>query len=286
MAKCTDSLSRGLSYTSNLLFKPLDLLFWLKMFFLLYITQAMGFIVQLALDFTAVDFQSIQSQDTAVNLPIFIGLGVFFILSNIIILFFWSAVTVLFYDGVYRGSMAYADAFSRLFAKIISFFLWNVIIGLVIMVGVIVFAVLVGILFAGIGTASNHSMALILFFIVGALAALLALVLFAAYTVILNYLVLPQMIIKNKGILGAWGEAFRIFFENLMECLGFGAMQCVVQILYGILIGGVILILSMILTAFGLPPYAKSILAHPFLALMVFILLPIQVFQDAYALYF
>lgn len=318
MAICTDSLSRGWSRTISILFQPFRLIFWLKMAFIVFFMHQLtnyNLFSQLVLGYLEpylpedpTQFNNYDQlfEKAADILPIIVMVTMVIIVFMIFLNFVKSALRIIFLDGVYKGVSYFQRSFSGHFSQIVSYFLWNVVITLITFILILVIG---GGLFALIwgtnamegettGLIISITLSIGLFFIMFFITIL--------YLVLLEAIVLPLMLVKDLGILSAWGEALRLSFGNFWDFIGFVVIRVIIDVVVGILliIFGMILGFIMVLVvgvaqvavtsssggSMGQPEIFNSIyftlLTIPFSFIINFFLLPLPVFQDAYAFCF
>ncbi len=318
MAICTNSLSRGWSRTILILFQPFRLIFWLKMAFIVFFMHQLtnyNLFSQLVLGYLEpylpedpTQFNNYDQlfEKAADILPIIVMVTMVVIVFMIFMNFVKSSLRIIFLDGVYKGKSYFQRSFSGHFSQIVSYFLWNVVITLITFILILVIG---GGLFALIwgtramegdttGLIISITLSIGLFFIMFFITIL--------YLVLLEAIVLPLMLVKDVGILSAWGDALRLSFGNFWEFIGFVVIRVIIDVVVGILllICGMILGFIMVLVvgmtqfavasgsgvAMGQPEIFNNIyftlLTIPLSFIINFFLLPLPVFQDAYAFCF
>ena len=297
MAYCTDAFGQGLQHTGRILFRPWRIGFWFKMAVLNFVV--LGF-SNLQLDYGFTDPEKIQDilkniERYTVYLPMILAGSLIFFVLWLIVSFFSSAARIIFLEGVRRSEIGIFASYSRHDSKIVTYFLWNVImpmVGTVVMVVILfltaLFPMLVE-LMAGpqIGTIATI---LVLVLIFG-----LALLAMLFYEIIMNTFVLPQMVFRNQGIFSSWREAFSIIFGNFWEFLGYAIIRIavymgvlMVTLFASLLVWLVYLVISYPLFGDTQLTFSQSlVMAFLLLPLMFgvrFVLLPIPAFKDAFAL--
>ena len=287
MAKCTDSFSFGLSHTKKLLLDPFRLGYWIKMAVLLYTVQGINSLIQAAYQFSLLDqLQKFTPEALSQSIPLLIFIVGSMMVFGVLVLIISSAIGIVFYDGVYSNPPNLLESFTKYFSEIISYCIWNAAVMICFSFLLIIIVVAAALLLGGFAALGDSTSASILFIFLGVLLAIGLFIIAALYYQILNSLVLPQMIVKRKGIFAAWSEAFKVIGRNFGEFTGFFLIQLMVGILFGIIIFSCLFLVNILLAFTGLAPYIQTIFIQPFVLLVTFFFLPISIFVTAYSLCF
>ncbi|MDX9754673.1 MAG: hypothetical protein RBU29_11955 [bacterium] len=294
MAKCTDSFNQAFSHTKRLLFQPFQLVFWLKLVFLLYAVYALSSLFQLTTNLLLLADINFQEIIWVQVVPVLLGMFLLVILFQLCSLFLSAVTRILFYDAVWSGVSQYLESFSQYFSQILSYILWNIAFAIVLfLVAALGFVILAGIAwFIGMTSAGMQ-----IFLLVGGfILALVLLGILILYFTTLDALVLPQMITKKMGIFAAWSVASEIIRQSVGEFLGFTALRIAVKLAYGVVLFGVLFTVYIVISALsgaGMEPKAMfveqlitTVLTQPLIGVLLFLLLPLSVFMDCYSLCF
>ena len=243
MAQCTEAFSRGWGHTIRLLFRPFRLLIWLKMALLALLVRGLSSFMDLTTRLGGNSesiFTDMESTYEAIqaNLPYYVGIFVVALFLYLIFIFFNAVARFLFYDGVLNGMTYFFKSWSEHFSAIITYFLWNIVVSLilggitVLFFAGIYFFIIMG--FSDPQASVGVGMALGITLIFG--LGLIFFILWAFYMVILDNLVVPQMLVKKRGIIKAWAEALGMVLENLFDFIGFILIRFVVHMFFTIMV--------------------------------------------------
>lgn len=315
MAHCTDAFSRGWTHMIRLLFQPFRLVFWLKMAILALL---LGGPSTFRFNFPGggfpgstpsptipgSEFETIMNQiveNIAIISVVFVAVTLFMIVFT----FLHSCARFFFYDGILNGVVYFGDSWRRNSSQIIVYFLWNIVVSILFFILVIVLIALAFLVLGGIlGFSSTEPTmgVIILMVTLGLGFALILILLGILYAELLDGVVVPHMLVKKIGIFESWSIALRLFFENLLEFVGFLLIRLAVGIVsfmfyfFAAMIIGVMAMLVMF-PIFGLAspdsnlPFVfmtvmTLVLILPGVYIVNFIFLPISVFNNAYSLSF
>ncbi|RJP18409.1 MAG: hypothetical protein C4527_29185 [Candidatus Omnitrophota bacterium] len=300
MAHCTDAFGRGWSHMIRLLFQPFRFVFWLKMAILVLLIN--GFSSSNLFQYRSRDPANFQELDAMADrmlemLPFVVLMVVLLLMLMIVLAFLASVARVLFYRGVRDGVIYFGRYIREHHSAIVSYFLWNVIFTIVIVIFLFLagFAlVLVSLL---LGAWEGDTTGIVIAATLGLGFVFLLLMLAIVYSVLLDSMVLPQMILKNQGIFASWSNAMGMALENLWEFTGYVFIRVALGIGVGILMFIIGIVIGMFSLVFMIPlsgggeigmaaTILIAIILLPVMFVLSFFLLPIPVFQDAYALAF
>ncbi|HOL93408.1 MAG TPA: hypothetical protein PLH79_03590 [bacterium] len=298
MAACTDALSRSWSHAIRLTFQPFRLVFWLKATLLVFLIQGIS-LLNFHLDYEALMDSNYETwvEEAMRQMPVLVTLlGIYFILA-ILFDFLYAVSRFLFYDGIAQGMVTYFISFHRLLPQIVAFFLWYFIVkALFVFMAGLGFVVMVLAAWM-LSAAFEQTTALILIISLNVLLLTILGVFVAFYLVMLNSMVAPLMAILKLGIFAAWRISLRLALENMGEFLGYAFFRFLIVLGYAFLLFWISLIVGIL--SFGL--YKPSfnplelgvsrvvllwLISLPFDFFLTWILLPVPVWQNAYALSF
>jgi hypothetical protein len=304
MAHCTESINRGLLHTKRLLFHPFRISFWLKLTLILFIIPGLNILFQTVIDsalspYFSKGFQNPPEIDLGSNIaafiPLFMAGFMVILIFQLSMSFLTACVNILFYEGVWKGQCSLVDNFLEHLTRIFSYFLWNIVIGIITLIlGGIVF-LLFGLGTALIMAATNETVAIVVLVTVGAACIVVGCCMIWIYHVLISGLVLPRMIVKKEGILSAWGQAIDQALSNLFEFFGYVLIRFIVGFLYALLffvmmlifqIPGLLLGFAGITTASVILTLASGFFTFIVLFGICFVFLPIPTFINAYNLCF
>ncbi len=297
MAFCTDSLGTAWSNMTQLLFQPFRLLFWLKAVVMVMIIKGFSYaIFNLKTDEanSITDYEQMAEQALEM-LPTIVGLLLFSLFIAVVFEFARSCSRFILFDAVKNGVIHYKRSTGKHFSGIISVFLWNICIKMLFLILMIIGLLLLMIFTGIIGSLLNNNFGLILVIAFNSFFFLFVCAILIIHTIMLNAIVIPQMVIKSKGIFEAWGNAFSQLFKKPAEYIGYAFIQ------FLILAAGFMLVMLLSIS-FGLfsvglqgvksgitPQAIISLIAAPHFSIQFFItmiLLPFPILQNAYALCF
>lgn len=299
MAYFTDSFGVGINRMFALLFQPLRLIFWLKMTILFFLAQGFnpaGYIINAYdIPMTPQEFDQWQSQ-VIETLPYMIGLVILLLFSSIIFSFVAASARLVHLESVKNGTCYYFSSFGRLIGQIVAYFLWNIIIFVIFMLLILLLTAIYTALSYAL-TSGFGNIAPIIMLLMGIFIGLIIAVHVLLYLFILDGLVLPQMVVEDKGILAAWGSALGMVFSKPGEFLGF----CMVRSMFNIILGVIYFIFIFFTTTVtilvlqgvsgatepsNMENFFSSLASIPMLFIFSIILLPFPIFFDTYALAF
>jgi len=306
MAHCTDAFGRSWNHMSRLLFQPFRFFYWIKMTLLVFVVNGLSSLnipIRYTEMFKAERLEKL-SQQVLNLLPVLLIGFVVLVLFTLLMGFLSCAARMLFYEGVRHGVIYYWETFLKQSIKIVTFFLWNIIAmllaGLFAMIGLVVIFIFLtlagGMAFVESSEAPNMTVLVIgVTLLIGFFLFLLILLIF--YVVLLDSFVVPLMLVRDQGIFTAWARAIRLALENLWEFLGYVALRIGIGIFFVLVmfVVGLFMGLLTFLLAFpifgGYPLGIKaalvlSIFLLPVSFAVTLVLLPIPIFQDAFALTF
>ncbi|MBZ0257660.1 hypothetical protein K8I31_16460, partial [bacterium] len=246
MAICTDTFGKSWLHMIQLLFKPFRLEYWLKGAVLVFFMQGYQGPKPNPAQWMQEKIKSGGFNDfyelLLHNLPlILVSMLILFVLGTLF-MFIGACVQFIFIEGVKEGVFHYRKAFKKHLSSIISLFLWNLIFSVIIVSAVVLVG---GIIAAGVmfmGQSNMGSLVIVIGILLGLVLVVLFFIFFTFYHTMLSGLVIPQMLVEQKGILESWTSAISIVLENLMEFLGF----LVIQIGVGMVVGSVVFVFYMI----------------------------------------
>lgn len=315
MAHCTDAFSRGWTQMIRILFQPFRLVFWLKMALLALL---MGGATSFRGNFpsgggttrttTPGSLPTGPFQDMAnafMENAAFYVLILFGVMLLVLIFSFLASIAkFLFYEGTLSGVSYFIDGFKNNVSGIVSYFLWNILVGLLFVIVISVSAFMIILLvfggFSAIDMSPNESLPIILLITLGLGLGLILIIVGIIYTEMLEAMVVPLMVVHKYGIFHSWGITIRLVLENLFEFLGFVLIRIGITLIvwfamfiFFIFIGIFgFLFLSAIVgpgrsTEFGmLTLFFLTLTMLPGMYLVNIVILPISVLMHAYALSF
>jgi len=298
MAFCTDSLGTAWSNMTRLLFKPFRLLFWIKAAVIVMFIKGLSLatIFNVAPDEASAinDYEELAAQALEI-LPAIVGMLLVYLFVVIILEFIRSCSRFILFDAVKNGVIHFKQSTGKHFSGIISLFLWNICIKMIFLILMII-SVIVVLIFTGIiGSLLDNNFGLILIIIFNSFFFLFVCAILIIHTIMLNSIIIPQMVIKSKGIFEAWGKAFSQLLKKPAEYIGYTLIQ------FLILSAGFLLVmlftLSFRLFSVGLTDFQNGIneqaiihfITAPHFSIQLFItmiFLPFPILQNAYALCF
>lgn len=302
MAICTDTFGRSWLHMIQLLFKPFRLEYWLKGALLVFFMQGYQGPKPNPAQWMQDKIKSGGLNDfyelVLHNLPlILVSLLVLFVVG-VLFMFISACVQFIFFEGVKEGVFHFRKSFQKHLSSIISLFLWNLIFSVIIVSAVVLIG---GIIAAGVmfmGQGNMGSLVIVIGILLGLVLVVLFFIFFTFYHTMLSGLVIPQMLVEQKGILESWTNAISIVLENLMEFLGF----LVIQIGVGMVVGIVVFVFYMVFSLFafavtaavgGVDNFPETFSAMqnyglliPFGMFIAVILLPSPVLLNSYILNF
>lgn len=222
MAHCTDSFSQGWQHMVKVLFSPVRVGFWFLMAFLIFITEDLlhispvKFFPQTLMEEAAVDPSVLEP-----HLMTIIVVGVSYFFLALIFLLFSSAARLVYMTGVRNGSVSLFKALEELLPRIITYYLWNVIIPIIafiILFVVMIVFTLVVLLPLGVTDPFSAGIAVMAIMVLIGLAAFFVTL---VYLMIMRSFVVPMMVFQNKGIFSSIGSSIGLIFSNFFECAGF-----------------------------------------------------------------
>ncbi len=295
MAHCTDAFSQGWQHMAKVLFSPFHFGFWLLMAFLIFVANDLSsinpsqFLTQEQIKTVMKDPASIQPY-----LMTILIIGVIYLFMMVILLFLASAARMLFFVGVRNGKVDVSQSLENLLGKMITYFLWNLIVPMLGLFIIFVLAMIIAMAVLLPAGGADVQSAGIVFFIVMAMFGLFVFIVVFFYMVLMNSFVLPQMIFQDKGIFESWGSAIGLALSEFSEFIGFCLIRSgiwvvlfVVLLIPMIIMG---LLFGVLEISLGNQPIVLGVLtiiiSLPFLFVLEGILLPATVFLDAYSLAF
>ncbi len=299
MAHCTDAFGKSWNHMIRLMFRPFRLEYWVKGALLMFLAQGyQGPQPNLNGMITSTMNSGDPFSGLAENLPYIFASVIFYIFIGVLVTFIGAIVSFVFLNGAKEGVFRLRKSFQENLSGIISLFLWNIVAGIILFGAALIIAALIfGLVFLvrdAIGGAVITIIAVLASLVVG----LVGFVFFVLYYYLLHTVVVPQMLVENKGIFEAWSSAISIFVENIMEFLGF----MLIQLAIGLAFGMVTVIFYLFFTFFAMAVFAGvgSIenfpnamntiqgygLMMPLGAFIAFFLLPVFVLLQSYTLNF
>lgn len=300
MAHCTDAFSSGWTYMIRILFQPFRLSFWLKCTFLLFIMGSYNWFAPEPFWQDALE----QGTPEAVlamlseQLPKILLYIVLVMLLGILFGFISSCCRLIFLDGIYQGEQRYGLAFQRNLSNIISYFLWNIIVTFLGMIAALLIAAIVVLPFAFLEGAGAGGIGIALMVLFMLLLGLIFVVIIVAYITLLDGMVLPQMLVEDKGIIESWGRALSLALENMFDFIGYAMIRFGLGLIVFFIMMVYIFFMSLFSFAiFGMSfdpesiqqatqSMNSSIFMAPFNFIIMFLLLPVSALSDSYALSF
>lgn len=222
MAHCTDAFSNGWQHMVKVLFSPVRVGFWFMMAFLIFITEDLlhispvKFFPQTLMEEAAVDPSVLEP-----HLMTIIVVGVSYFFLALIFLLFSSAARLVYMTGVRNGSVSLFKALEELLPRIITYYLWNVIIPIIafiILFVVMIVFTLVVLLPLGVTDPFSAGIAVMAIMVLIGLAAFFVTL---VYLMIMRSFVVPMMVFQNKGIFSSIGSSISLILSNFFECAGF-----------------------------------------------------------------
>ncbi|MBN2327566.1 MAG: hypothetical protein JXR73_10470 [Candidatus Omnitrophica bacterium] len=298
MAHCTEAFSRSLPHTLRLLFQPFRLIYWLKTALLVLLIQ--GFSLYSPLEyFNQIPQPSNMDQwaEQALEMmPLFAGILIGSILFAILMESLRACARFLLFDSVREGFIYYRSSLKRHISGILSLFLWNTIIKMLFAMFLFIAALLLlipnWILFTMVESRLGLIFALTLDFLFG----LFVLFLIIAHGVLLNGVVVPQMCIKSRGLFESWGKALRLIIDKPGDLIGFALIRLAVSMAMFLILFALAMLLGVFSVGFSTILNGPEALIEnnlfvtqmqlPFQIVTTFLLLPIPIFQTAFALAF
>ncbi len=300
MAHCTDSFGKGWNHMIRLLFQPFRFVYWLKMTILFLFMSGISsmnyyrFQGDTTPRFDNLDGMADQMLEM---MPYFISIAILVILLMILFTFLSSAARILFYKGILDGVIYYMKYFREQSSSIISYFLWNVIVTLV--AGIVLLLISFGILLLGylLGAFEGDTLGLVISITLGGSFIVILFILVILYFVLLDSLVLPIMVVKQRGIFAAWSKALGLALANFWDFTGYVLIRIAIGIFVGIVTFFIGLFLGMLALLIIIPLSGGvelnfisatliGIILLPIAFIINFFLLPIPAFKDSYALSF
>ncbi len=298
MAACTDALSRSWTHTIRLLFQPFRLVYWIKAALLVFLIQGIS-LLNLHFNYEELMTSGYETlaEEAMKQLPTIITLLVVYFILAILFDFLGACARFVLYEGIARGVLYYFSSLQRLMPQIIAFFLWNFIVKFLFLflltVGFFIMLTAAWFLTASL----EQTTALILIFAVNLILLTLLGIFVALYLVLFNSMAAPLMAIQQRGIFEAWRISLRLALENMGEFLGYVILRFLLMVGYTFIVFWFGLVAGIL--SFGYyTPYFNPIelgvpralilwlLSLPFEFFLTFILLPLPVLQNAYALSF
>lgn len=299
MAHCTRAFGMGWSHAGRILFAPFRLGFWLKLTALhVFIWGMTNFHFQYEFVSGETLRGALENPERYAHLvPMILVGGAAFLIVYLFITFFSSAARLMFVDGVRGGNIEIGDSFSRLIGRIVSLFLWNMIVptlGALLLAAALFALAVVFVPFEMALDPGTAGAGMALGFLAVILAAGGVVLIYRFY---MEALVIPIMAAGGEGIFGAWGEAARLTFEDFGEMLGYFLVRLLIGIAVFVLLA---VVAAMVWIAglaagyllFGGAPQslgealALAAAMFPPMVVIQFFWLPVPVFKDAYALAF
>jgi hypothetical protein len=222
MAYCTDAFSQGWQHMVKVLFSPVRVGFWFLMAFFMFICEDLLHISPFK--FFPNDLFEKAAVDPSVLEPFLMSIivvGVSYFFLSLIFMLFSSGARMVYLIGVRNGSVSVFKALEDLLPRIITYFLWNVIVPfiaiIVLFVVSLIFAIAVMLPFGVTDPLSaGIAVTLIMVFI-----GLVTFVIVLTYLMVMRSFVVPMMVFQNKGIFSAIGSSFGLIFSHFFECAGF-----------------------------------------------------------------
>lgn len=243
MAHCTDTFSKGWQHSVWVLFSPFRAGYWLLMACLMFLCENLMHIDPTL--FISQDVLLAAREDPSVLEPLLLKiliLGVVYFFLMLIFLLISSGAKMVYLVGVRHGSVSVFKTLEDLLPRIITYYLWNVIvpiIGLVfIFIVTLIFAIAI-LLPLGITDPLSAGIAVMILMVFIGLCVFFVMFI---YLVLMRSFVVPLMVFQDKGIFHAWGSTLGLIFSNFFESLGFFLIR------FALLMG---LILVMVLPVIG-----------------------------------
>lgn len=298
MASCVDAFSRSFSHSIRLLFQPFRMGFWLKAALLILFIQGLAIFspFEYLQGFTDLENPDQIAERTLEILPTLLGLFFVSMLISVIMEALHAWACFLYFDALRDGFIYYRPSTNRNGTGIVTFFLWNLVMKLVIG-GLVVVSLIVLLIPTWLLTALfQNQTGLILALTFAGLFALFLLSVYIVYIILLYGVVIPQMAVKSKGIFEAWKESFQIAFNQPGELLGYALIRiilwcvaffCIAAIafFYGLCSAGFSTLLGGSPAEFGEKIFAMQA-ALPLQIIIAFLLLPLFTLRTAYTLCF
>lgn len=296
MAYCTDALSQGWQHTVRILFSPWRVGFWLQMAFFMFIIEDLFHISPMK--YISKDVMETAMEDPTVLEPILMQLlviGVVYFFLVLIFMLMSCAARMVYLTGVRNGFVTVLKTVEELLPRIITYYLWNVIVPLIgfviffIFTLIFAFAVLLPL---GVSDPLSAGIAVLIIMAVIGLAAFFFVM---VYLILMRSFVVPQMVFLDKGIFQAWGSAFGLIFRHFFETVGFFFIR------FALIIALLVVLIIPLFGAAFLFDYIDNVILRDHDLLRVIIsnanilllsliieplLLPYNIFVDSYSLAF